>query len=130
MAEHLKSDLKSILIALMVLMLGQGVMAEELRDPTRPPVGIGQTPADAGVPAEPELQSILISPSRRIAIISGKTVQVGDKFGDARVAAINSSEVVLKTGKNLRVLKLYPSLHNQVTISHADSNVEVPKQSR
>jgi MSHA biogenesis protein MshK len=117
------------ILALAVLTASISAAAEDLPDPTRPPAGFGQFQADA-VPSGPVLQSILISPSRRIAIISGKTVKAGDKFGDAQVLAINESEVVLKTGKNQQVLKLYPSLHNPMPISHSGSNLEIPGQSR
>jgi MSHA biogenesis protein MshK len=52
----------------------------------------------------------LISPSRRIAIISGKTLKAGDKIGDAQLVSISENEVVLRSGKQLQVLRLYPSL--------------------
>ena len=117
------------LLALLTLLPPLTAAAEDLPDPTRPPAGFGQFQADA-VPSGPVLQSILISPSRRIAIISGKTVKTGDKFGDAQVLAINESELVLKTGKSQQVLKLYPSLHNPIPNSHSGSNLEIPGQSR
>jgi hypothetical protein len=142
MAEHLKLAVAAIfdlildlipdviLTSIMALMLVDIAAAEELPDPTRPPAGFGQNQADVGVAAGPALQSILISPTRRIAIISGKTVKAGDKFGDARVVAINANDVVLKTGKNQQVLTLYPSLHNPAPISPTGGNLEVPGQSR
>jgi len=107
----------------------QSAAAEDLVDPTRPPTGFGQSSFDA-VPVGPVLQSILISPSRRVAIISGKTLKVGDKFGDAQVVAISENDVVLRTGKGQQVLKLYPSLHNPVPTSRSSSNLENPGQPR
>jgi MSHA biogenesis protein MshK len=112
------------------VLLVRVVAAEDLPDPTRPPAGFGQNQAESAAPTEPVLQSILISPSRRVAIISGKTVKAGDKFGDALVVAIGANEVVLKSGKNQQVLKLYPSLHNPAPNSQGGGNLEVPKQSR
>ena len=105
------------------------VAAEDLVDPTRPPAGLGKFQADVAS-AGPVLQSILISPTRRIAIISGKAVKAGEKYGDAQVVAIGENEVVLKTGKSQQVLKLYPSLHNPVPISRSGSNLDNPGQPR
>jgi MSHA biogenesis protein MshK len=142
MAEHLKPVVVSILsrvpglllapilASVLALMSVDLAAAQELPDPTRPPAGYGQNQADAGADAGPILQSILISPTRRIAIISGKTVKTGDKFGEARVLAINANDVVLKTGKSRQVLTLYPSLHNPAPISPTGGNLEVPGQSR
>jgi MSHA biogenesis protein MshK len=146
MAEHLKPAVAafvgsisdsipglisaSVLTAIMALMPVSAAIAEELPDPTRPPAGFGQNQGETGAPAGPVLQSILISPTRRIAIISGKTVKAGDKFGDARVVAINANDVILKSGKSQQVLKLYPSLHNPVSIRPTGGNLEVPGQSR
>ena len=115
--------------ALAALCAFHSLAAEELVDPTRPPTGFGQFQADV-VHTGPVLQSILISQTRRVAIISGKTVKAGDKYGDAQVVAIGENEVVLKTGKSQQVLKLYPSLHNPVPISRSGSNLDNPGQPR
>jgi len=104
-------------------------VAENLPDPTRPPANLGAngqlTAAKPETPG-PVLQSILIAPDRRIAIISGKALRVGEKFGDAQVIAISENEVVLqignnKQGNNRQVLNLYPSL--QARTSHADAEL-------
>jgi MSHA biogenesis protein MshK len=95
--------------------------AEALPDPTRPPGSFGQ-PQDGGPTPGPVLQSVLISPTRRVAIISGKTLRVGDKFNDAQLVKISENEVVLRTGKNLEVLKLYPLLRKQASNSRAEGN--------
>jgi MSHA biogenesis protein MshK len=66
-----------------------------LVDPTRPPI-VDVEPSRAIAPqAGPRLQSVLISPSRRVAVINGSTVAVGGKVGDATVAAISEGAVVL-----------------------------------
>src|ERR1017187_5440738 len=106
MAEHLISFVKICILCAVVAIFP--ARAENLVDPTRPPTGFGSaTPITADT--APKLQSILISSSRRIAIISGKTLKIGDKFGDAQVVAINENDVLLRTGKSVEVLKLYPS---------------------
>jgi MSHA biogenesis protein MshK len=101
--------------------------AQELRDPTRPPALFesdgGQRTSSAS--AGPVLQSVLISPTRRIAMIDGQALKPGDKFGDARVVKITENEVVLRNGQEVQTLKLFPQVEKQKTphpkLSHAGS---------
>lgn len=91
------------------------VPAEVLPDPTQPPAGLvadpGAAPAAvANAATGPVLQSVLISPERKSAIIGGKTVGVGDRYGDAQVVGIGEGEVVLKSGNKLRTLRLFPEV--------------------
>lgn len=90
--------------------------AEALRDPTRPPAVL-YAPADgAGIETGPVLQSVLISQGRRTAVISGRSVKVGDRFDDGRVIRINETEVVLKTGSGLQTLKLFPDVEKRTAV--------------
>jgi MSHA biogenesis protein MshK len=79
---------------------------QALPDPTRP--------ADAreamapGAPSGPVLQSVLISPGRRVAVIDGQTVPLGGKFGAATLVAVTETGVVLREGKETRRLRLFP----------------------
>lgn len=86
-------------------------IAQSVVDPTRPaggaPVPSGQSLA---APAGPHLQSVLVSPQRRVAIINGETVTVGDMVGEARVVRILESEVVLRAGDEVRIVKMYPDI--------------------
>lgn len=75
-------------------------------DPTRPPNAIPE--GGATTAGEPRLQSVLIAPERRRAIIDGRTVRVGDKVGDSTVVRIAVGEVVLRRGADSRALKLLP----------------------
>jgi hypothetical protein len=52
------------------------------------------------------LQAILLQPGHHSAIINGKTVFVGDKFGDLRVAAIGQDSVTLKGAGQTNILTL------------------------
>lgn len=88
-----------------------GVCAEELSDPTRPPAAVA--PAAGGAPEENQpsgLQSIIISKTRRAAIIDGETVELGGKHGDARLIEVNEGSVVLKSAKGRQVLTLFPDV--------------------
>jgi MSHA biogenesis protein MshK len=78
-----------------------------LMDPTRPPsVDTEALGAPAAQPG-PRLQSVLISPSRRVAVIDGSAVGVGGKVGDATVASISEGAVVLNfPGRRSETLQL------------------------
>ncbi|MGZ3237429.1 MAG: MSHA biogenesis protein MshK [Burkholderiaceae bacterium] len=122
MVEALKKSIK-LPIAQAVLMLlfpiaASSVHAEQLRDPTRPADMLGRGQSEVAA-SGPVLQSVLISPQRRIAIISGKTFRVGDKFGDSHVVSISETEVVLQNGKAQQTLKLFPDVHKRLTSSNS-----------
>lgn len=92
--------------------------AQMLSDPTRPPASVlsGEARADGVNPAAysgPVLQSILISSVRKEAIISGQTVRVGDRVGEAQVSQITENEVELRSGKNTQTLKLFPNVEKR-----------------
>lgn len=83
-------------------------MAAQFADPTRPP---SFTPGAAPVPTgRPRLESVLIAPDRRIAIISGQRVRLGDRIGGAEVVSITESAVVLRAGQTSETLPLFPQL--------------------
>ena len=85
--------------------------AQILIDPTRPPVGYLATEADAGEDGGGlMLQSVMISPTQKTAIINGVVVKLGEKYGDAVLTRVAESEVVLRSGGVNRVLKLYPGV--------------------
>ena len=105
--------------------------ADNLSDPTRPPASTagfehGQVATET---TGPVLQSVLISSGRRVAVISGQNVKLGEKFGDARVVRITESEVVLKNGKDTQTLKLFPDVEKRrVSIkTRAKGNSQRPK---
>ncbi|MDD2913866.1 MAG: hypothetical protein PHP70_00960 [Gallionella sp.] len=83
--------------------------AEELPDPTRPPTSITLPAATAGsLPTG--LQSIIISKTRRAAIIDGETVELRGKHGDATLIEVNENGVVLQGAQGRQVLTLFPDV--------------------
>ena len=91
-----------------------GAQGSALSDPTRPPTvsaGVGGV-LDEG-PAGHQLQSVLLSGGRKLAIIDGATVPLGGMVGEAQVVKISETEVTLKTGDETEVLKLYPAVEKQ-----------------
>jgi MSHA biogenesis protein MshK len=84
--------------------------AQILNDPTRPAAGIYSTDSTDGAAIGPVLQSVMITPTARSAIIGGETVKLGGKYGDARVIRITESEVVLRSATGTDTLKMYPGV--------------------
>lgn len=98
-------------LALASLSLTSG--AQPLRDPTRPP------PDASPVTSKPApskrgrmiLQTVVVSSDRRIAVISGRVMSVGDTLYGFRLAEIREGEVVMKGSKGTRTLRLYPEVN-------------------
>jgi MSHA biogenesis protein MshK len=87
------------------------VAAQILNDPTRPPVGIYSTDgAAAAASAGPVLQSVMITPLERSAIIGGERIKLGGKYGEARVVGITENEVVLRSPTGTETLRMYPDV--------------------
>lgn len=75
-----------------------GVQAAPFADPFQPPRQV--EPPRADVAAAPvvasRLESVLIAPDRRIAVIDGRQYLEGERFADGRVLRISESEVVIR----------------------------------
>jgi hypothetical protein len=97
---------------------------ESLSDPTRPPAEfhLGTGPAR---PAEASgglvLQSVLIFPDARSAIISGEFVLLGQKIRGQRLVKVGETEVVLLNGAERRILKLFPNADKRPTVVLRDT---------
>ncbi|OGA26148.1 MAG: hypothetical protein A3I02_07450 [Betaproteobacteria bacterium RIFCSPLOWO2_02_FULL_67_26] len=103
-------------LALAVALLTASAAAQVMNDPTRPPSG--QATADPDVAGDAEggglvLQSVMLSPTLKAAIISGAMVKLGEKYGDAVLIKVAESEVVLKSVDGSQVLKLYPGVEKR-----------------
>lgn len=88
---------------------------ESLPDPTRPPDAmVGTKPAgdeaDTAPPPVPVLQSVLLSATRKVAVISGQPVALGGEFGESRLIKLTPNEAVLRKDGVLQVLKLFPDV--------------------
>ena len=101
-------------VAALVCVMAAGAAparAQPLGDPMKPPAILSAGPAGAAAEAdvrdEPVLQSTILSKGRRIAMIDGRPLRIGDRIGAARVIAIGPASVTLREGPNTRVLRLY-----------------------
>ncbi len=114
----------SFLLSVSALLFAVCSFADELPDPTRPPVSIAEPVVEAGVAAvipPAGLQSILIGKHRRAAIIDGQTVELGGLIGDARLVEVNTANVVLRTAHGKQVLTLFPEM--KIFVKSAGTNV-------
>jgi MSHA biogenesis protein MshK len=98
---------------------------ENLPDPTKPPAAFLHGDA---APTGPVLQSILIAPTHRLAVISGKTVYLGDSVEGAKVISIAENEVILQNGKSRQVLRLYPLLRKTAIDGSSGGKPDAPGQ--
>lgn len=104
-----------MLLTTLLLCLPQIAAAEPLLDPTRPAIDLsadaGGEVAEAPVAAAPKgLQSIIISPQYRAAIINGETVRLGGRSGDSRLVEVRENSVVLQNAQGRRVMELFPNV--------------------
>ncbi len=88
--------------------------AEVLPDPTRPPVEAGvEIPGAPAVAAGPVLQSVMIRPGSRSAVISGQLLAEGERFGEAKLIKISEGEVILLGPEGRQTLKLFPGVEKK-----------------
>jgi MSHA biogenesis protein MshK len=111
MAQGLTMRAAALLVALGASSAGQAAHAQSLLDPTRPPQSgaASESASGAGPAATTRLQSVLLSPGRKLAVIDGQTVPLGGRVGDATVVEISPDHVVLRQGAEMRTLKLHPA---------------------
>ncbi len=91
--------------------------AESLPDPTRPPLAVLAPASAAGDATEPVgglvLQSVLIAPDRRSAVISGQSMALGDTVGGFRLVRVAAGEVTLEGHEGSRTLSLFPDVRKR-----------------
>lgn len=111
------------LTTILSMMLGAcaaGAGAQELKDPTHPAIEIGM-PSVAEGPgtglASSGLQTIYISPGRRAAIINGKTVELGAKYGEDKLVEVSERGVVLQGNQGRKALALFPGVQLKIKMS-------------
>ena len=93
--------------AVLGLLLAWPALGAPFADPTRPPIAADP----AGIPSgSPRLESVLIAPDRRIAVIDGQQVTLGGRIAGGEVVRITESEVVIRGTERVETLKLFPDL--------------------
>ena len=94
---------------LLLLMMAATVQAAPFADPFRPPRQLeGPATERASPAATTRLESVLIGPDRRIAVINGQQYTEGARYGSGRVLRISEAEVVIRHADRDEALKLFP----------------------
>jgi hypothetical protein len=125
-AVNIKLQTSNFKLSALILALGAVLAllpavasAQITTDPTRPPTGFAAEAAE-GAAAGNQLQSVMISPTRKAAIINGVMVEQGQKYGDAVLMRVGEDEVVLRSGDSRQVLKLHPAVEKKVEVARAE----------
>lgn len=113
----------SFFILCFALLSASAAAQQVMTDPTRPPASFGAGEPDAGDGGGILLQSVLISPAQRAAIINGVLVRLGEKYGGAVLIEVAENEVVLRSGTIRQVLKLHPGVNMRQIGSAAAAGV-------
>ena len=117
-------------LLLCLVLLGGGAAAQ-MNDPTRPPASFGTNAPDTGVGGGGiMLQSVLISPTHRAAIINGVLVPVGGKYGGAVLIEVSEKDAVLRSGSTRQVLKLHPGVDMKQIGSAAATGIPAADQAQ
>lgn len=101
-----KKSLSLVLFSLLVLSLNAWSEETSLRDPTRP---LGFYSSGKAATQKLQLNSILISSERKLAIINGQQLRENDVIKDSagiRVKRIEANDVVLQQGEKTWRLSL------------------------
>ena len=104
---------KAALLFGMVLLAPATAGSQVINDPTRPPSGYADLDTSGAVAGGPVLQSVIITPTVKAAIINGEMVKLGGKFGNAHLVKISENEVVLRNNEQIQVLKMYPAVEKR-----------------
>lgn len=117
MSDVLRRRRRVACLALALLSFTGTLAASAVPDPTRPAIAMRAeaSPDNASLPPAMVLQSTLVSPRQRSAIIDGQRFRAGDRIGDARIEAIGPGWVRLATPTGRTELRLsFPSLTRPV----------------
>ena len=103
--------MRALTALLGMLLAASAANGAPFADPMRPPTVMDHVPSSTGSSTEgPRLESVLIAPDRRIAVVNGQQVVVGAKIAGGEVVRITESEVVIRDAGSEQTLKLMPGL--------------------
>lgn len=111
-----KSLATSILLVINFLVCSN-VCAETLTDPTLPPVAFDSR-SKVELEAVMTLQSVMRGPNYQAAIINGKKVLLGEKYGGATLIRLSENEATLRNADmTMHVLKMEYNINKKLVNS-------------
>jgi len=107
----------SVCVMLLGLSGSRIALAEDFFDPTRPPAALltpqnGSAGATEHAEAPLVLQSVLRSPQRQVAIISGRSVALGQRIRGYKLIVLGNQQAELQGSQGRLTLRLVPPLHS------------------
>jgi MSHA biogenesis protein MshK len=88
---------KQLIAALLGIANILTAQAETLKDPTQPPASLNsELSENEPMVSGPILQSIMIGPHTRVAIINGEKVMLGKKYQQATLIKLDENKAVLR----------------------------------
>jgi MSHA biogenesis protein MshK len=97
MMKFLSTSQKQLIVALLGIANILTAQAETLKDPTQPPASLySELSGNEVMVSGPILQSIMIGPQTRVAIISGEKVHLGKKYQQATLIKLDEHKAVLR----------------------------------
>lgn len=110
-----------IFIVLLLSSAATAVSSEPLQDPLRPGGFSARDNLKMAEEKPPhwQLSAVLISASRQVALLNGRTVAVGDVIEGYRVEAIQRDQVVMNNKKRRTVVRRAGTGLKQVTAADA-----------
>lgn len=104
--------------------------AQDLRDPTRPAVHRDETRVVTSSRVDSwTLQSVLISPDRRYAIINGHIVAPGEWVNGALLLEVAEGSATLRTSEGRKILNLYPRVTGRAFVARQRGIVQTYAES-
>ncbi|HET6725137.1 MAG TPA: hypothetical protein VFH85_03945 [Gammaproteobacteria bacterium] len=101
-----KTGFGKSIVALALAIVATGAFAGSFHDPMRPDYGVTHSSRTSH---SWHLSSILVAPHRRLAMINGESVSVGDRVDGATVAAILPGVVKLRKAGRVITIELIPT---------------------
>jgi hypothetical protein len=94
------------LLGLLLPVFSASAQELPLRDPMRPYTRVETAQVKTTAPRGFELTAVIISPTRRIAVINGDLYREGDEVQGARISRIEPNSVHLGSGSEERIVPL------------------------
>lgn len=92
-----------------------------VRDPMLPPPEVlsasGAEASSADGAAQPAVQFLLLSPSRKYAVIDGQMLKLGAQIDQWRLSSITAKGVVMQNDTGSQAISAYPSVQKKVIAS-------------
>ena len=91
----------------------ENVRAQSMSDPMRPPGASSDAQQSTGAPATSELQVVITSPSRNLAVIDGMVVPLGASVRGGTLANVSDSVAVLARNGGRAVVLMHPNIEKK-----------------